>query len=115
MCGSTSLPGIQLYFCLYIEGLLWPLQSLPKWLRTISYILPVAKSTDGAREILLKGNIVVSFISPQHILLSIHCQRIVDSVGWGLSHEPVLLGLVTPATWVLVFCILAGIGLHLKK
>ena len=68
MCADSSpwCSVVQLFSLHVSPGLLWPLQSLPGWLRIISYIFPVAMPAEGARAIMLRGKNVVSFISSQH-------------------------------------------------
>ncbi|XP_065916659.1 ABC transporter G family member 20-like [Dysidea avara] len=77
------------YPVLLSAGLLWPLRSLPDWVRYTSYSFPMAVPTDAVRSILLRG--------------------------WGLDHLSVWMGLIIPFSWFLVFVVLTGIGLHLKK
>jgi len=36
-------------------GVFWPVQSVPEFLRPISYILPLTYASDALREIMLKG------------------------------------------------------------
>ena len=42
-----------------IQGLLWPLQSLPDWVRYTCYSFPMAVPTDAVRSILLRGEDLV--------------------------------------------------------
>ncbi|XP_065917161.1 ABC transporter G family member 20-like [Dysidea avara] len=77
------------YPVLLSAGILWPLRSLPDWVRYTSYSFPMAIPADAVRSILLRG--------------------------WGLDHLSVWMGLIIPFSWFLFFVILAGIGLHLKK
>ncbi|XP_065916658.1 ABC transporter G family member 20-like isoform X2 [Dysidea avara] len=77
------------YPVLLSAGLLWPLQSLPDWVRYTCYSFPMAVPTDAVRSILLRG--------------------------WGLDHLSVWMGLIIPFSWFLVFVVLTVIGLHLKK
>ena len=43
------------YTLILLTGIMWPLQSLPTWVRQISYSLPVTISCEAARSILMRG------------------------------------------------------------
>eukprot|EP00118_Oscarella_pearsei_P019657 m.210131 g.210131 ORF g.210131 m.210131 type:complete len:146 (+) comp39742_c1_seq23:1264-1701(+) len=38
-----------------ISGILWPVEAIPKWLRTISYMMPTTKAVEAVRSIMQKG------------------------------------------------------------
>jgi ABC-2 type transport system permease protein len=49
-------------------GVFWPVQSVPEFLRPISYVLPLTYASDALREILLKGS-PLSQIVPDFLFL----------------------------------------------
>ena len=59
-----------------IQGLLWPLRSLPDWVRYTSYSFPMAVPTDAVRSILLRGKDLViccTYIFCNMYLYHIYC------------------------------------------
>lgn len=41
--------------CYHCIGILWPVESLDKWLNTISHLTPVTYPNEAMRAILMKG------------------------------------------------------------
>jgi ABC-2 type transport system permease protein len=50
-------------------GIWWPLQSVPQFIRPISYILPLTYAADALREVMLKGAGIADIIYPDLLAL----------------------------------------------
>lgn len=66
---------------LLLSGVVWPIESMPKILRDISYILPETLACESMRSMLTRG--------------------------WGITHPAVWPGFVSSIVWSIVFWILA--------
>lgn len=77
------------YPIIFIGGLLWPIESLPKGLRVISKIFPVFYPAHGIQSIMIRG--------------------------WGITDEPVYMGFIVATAWILIYLFISGLGLHFKK
>lgn len=51
-------------------GVFWPLQSVPEFLRPISYVLPLTYASDALREIMLKGAGLADILYPDLMALA---------------------------------------------
>jgi len=51
-------------------GVFWPLQSVPEFLRPISYVLPLTYASDALREIMLKGAGIADILYPDLLALT---------------------------------------------
>jgi len=51
-------------------GVFWPLQSVPEFLRPISYVLPLTYASDALREIMLKGAGLADILYPNLLALA---------------------------------------------
>jgi len=52
-------------------GIWWPLQSIPEFLRPISYLLPLTYAVDALRAVMLKGASITEILYPDLIALGI--------------------------------------------
>jgi len=51
-------------------GVFWPVQSVPEFLRPISYVLPLTYASDALREIMLKGAGLADILYPDLLALA---------------------------------------------
>lgn len=70
-------------------GIIWPIQGMHYVLQSIAYILPLTKSTESMRFILMKG--------------------------WNVEYQDVYMGFVSIACWTLVFVTMSVLVLKFKK
>jgi ABC-2 type transport system permease protein len=70
-----------------LSGIFVPVQSLPDWLRPLSYLIPPTWAIEGLRDVLLRG--------------------------WGLEH--VWLHVLVLGVFALVFTVLAVVGLRRSR
>jgi len=52
-------------------GVWWPLQSIPEFIRPISYILPLTYASDALRAVMLKGASITDILYPDLLALSV--------------------------------------------
>ncbi len=52
-----------------LSGVWWPLQSIPAFIRPISYILPLTYSSDALRAVMLKGAGISEILVPDLLFL----------------------------------------------
>ncbi|XP_065885768.1 ABC transporter G family member 20-like isoform X2 [Dysidea avara] len=94
MLMSNEGPALQLniamsYPFLLLGGVLWPTESFSDWLKICSNLSPITYPVEGIRSILLKG--------------------------WGISDEPVYLGIIVLISWIIILLSLTCLGLQLRK
>ncbi|XP_065888001.1 ABC transporter G family member 20-like isoform X2 [Dysidea avara] len=77
------------YPLLLIAGVFWPIESFEKWIQTITYLFPITYPAEGARSILLRG--------------------------WGITDEPVYLGMVVLVVWIILLLLMTCLGLQIRK
>ena len=91
---SEEVSGLQistgiLYPIILLSGIIWPLEAVPFWLRSISYSFPTTLSANALRSIITRG--------------------------WGLEHQQVWEGFAVVLGWIAFFIICAMIGLKFRK
>ena len=91
---SEEVAGLQiatgiLYPIILLSGIIWPLEAVPVWLRSISYSFPTTLTANALRSIITRG--------------------------WGLEHQQVWDGFAIILGWIAFFIICAMIGLKLRK
>ncbi|XP_065841215.1 ABC transporter G family member 20-like [Oscarella lobularis] len=78
------------FFPIFIlSGVLWPLQSMPRWLMYVSNTLPTTRAAAAMRSITERG--------------------------WGLTWSEVWQGYLVSLAWIVVLLIIAAIGLKIRK
>lgn len=91
---SEEVAGLQiatgiLYPIILLSGIIWPLEAVPVWLRSISYSFPTTLTANALRSIITRG--------------------------WGLDHQQVWEGFAIIFGWIAFFIISAMICLKLRK
>jgi len=74
---------------LILSGIIWPLESMPYWIRWFSYIQPQTLPTETLRHVL--------------------------SRGWGFEDTGVWVGFVVTFGWLVLFLISAAVIFRIKK
>jgi ABC-2 type transport system permease protein len=54
-----------------LTGVWWPLQSVPDFLRPVSYLLPLTYSNDALRMVMLKGASIVDILFPDLVAMGL--------------------------------------------
>ena len=83
---NTSMDAIKMAIgaCLshmLLTGIIWPLEGMPPWMRSIVWFLPNTASVRGMRDIMLRG--------------------------WGVEASSVLQGIAISSAWILLFLFLS--------
>ena len=91
---SEEISGLQiatgiLYPIILLSGIIWPLEAVPFWLRSISYSFPTTLTANALRSIITRG--------------------------WGLEHQQVWQGFAVILGWITFFIFFAMIGLKFMK
>ena len=91
---SEEVAGLQiatgiLYPIILLSGIIWPLEAVPVWLRSISYSFPTTLTANALRSIVTRG--------------------------WGLEHQQVWEGFVIILGWIISFIFFAMICMKLRK
>jgi len=73
---------------LLLSGILWPVEGMPQFLRTISQFLPNTLSCQAMRDIMLRG--------------------------WSIEREEVYLGVVSSCVWIAIFLSLSWITIRIR-
>jgi len=74
---------------LLLSGILWPLEGMPSYLRTVAKLLPNTLACQAMRDIMLRG--------------------------WGVDREEVYLGVVSSTIWILIFLTLSWLVVRIKS
>ena len=83
---NTSMDAIKMAIgaCLphmLLTGIIWPLEGMPPWMRSLVWYLPHTASVRGMRDIMLRG--------------------------WGVEASSVLQGMAISSAWILLFLFLS--------
>ena len=68
---------------LLLSGIIWPVEGMPSWVRTLTNISPLTHTAEAMRSI--------------------------ASRGWGITHYSVWFGFIALALWSLFFNVIAAI------
>lgn len=71
------------------KGIIWPLEAMPQWIRSFSYLQPQTLPTETLRHIL--------------------------SRGWSIQDGGVWIGFVVTGSWFLIYVLVAAIAFKIKK
>ncbi|KAF7487775.1 ABC transporter G family member 20 [Sarcoptes scabiei] len=74
---------------LILSGIIWPLEAMPQWIRSFSYLQPQTLPTETLRHIL--------------------------SRGWSIQDGGVWIGFVVTGSWFLIYVLVAAIAFKIKK
>ena len=51
-------------------GVFWPTESLDEWLKIVSRVTPITYPVEAIRDILLKGDLLLTHVAPSTIIIT---------------------------------------------
>ena len=95
----SSYNCISIRFCLYIIGIIWPLEGLPRSIQWVSNLVPYTYAAIGVKAVASKG---IMF----YIMHAIASYMLSFSLGMGIGDRQVYEGILITLGWVCLYLFL---------